>query len=193
MENTGRRSVATLLLAWREGDAQALERLMPLVYEELHELARRQLGHERPDHSLQPTALLHEAYLRLVGADMQWDGRVHFFAVVARVMRHVLVDHARGRARDKRGGGLTLVTLDEGLAAGATAASDILALNDALERLAKLDERRARAIELHYFGGLTYEEVATAMEISPATVHRELRLAKAWLRRELEPGDDQPS
>lgn len=179
--------VSRLLLAWRRGEREALERLLPLVYDELHALARRQLRGERPDHTLQPTALLHEAYLRLVGSDVAWEGRVHFLAVAAQVMRHILVDHARARARAKRGGGAERVTLDEALSSVADRPDDLLALDEALERLGAFDERKARVVELHYFGGLTYDEVAGALDVSPATVDRELRLAKAWLYRELRP------
>lgn len=179
--------VSRLLLAWRSGEREALERLLPLVYDELHALARRQLRGERPDHTLQPTALLHEAYLRLVGSDVAWEGRVHFLAVAAQVMRHILVDHARARARAKRGGGAERVTLDEALSSVADRPDDLLALDEALERLGAFDERKARVVELHYFGGLTYDEVAGALDVSPATVDRELRLAKAWLYRELRP------
>ncbi|MGH9258362.1 MAG: sigma-70 family RNA polymerase sigma factor [Acidimicrobiales bacterium] len=179
--------VSRLLLAWKGGDEAALERLLPLVYDELHALAQRRLRGERPDHTLQTTALIHEAYLRLVGADVAWEGRVHFLAVAAQTMRRILVDHARARGRAKRGGGARPITLDEGLAVAADTSSDIVELDEALQRLSTLDERKARAVELHYFGGLTYDETAAALGVSPATVDRELRLAKAWLYRELRP------
>jgi RNA polymerase sigma factor (TIGR02999 family) len=179
--------VSQLLVAWRGGDQAAFERLLPLVYHELHGLARRHMRGERPDHTLQTTALIHEAYLRMCGADITWEGRVHFLAVAAQTMRRILVDHARGRARTKRGGGATPVTLDEGLAAAPEPLDDLLALDEALGRLAALDERKARVVELHYFGGLTYDEAAAAVGISSATVDRELRAAKAWLYRELRP------
>jgi RNA polymerase sigma factor (TIGR02999 family) len=188
MGGTAGQDVSALLVAWRGGDRQAFDQLVPLVYGELHSLADRQLRRERPDHSLQTTALLHEAYFRLVGADVKWEGRVHFFAVAAQIMRRVLVDHARARARDKRGGGAVPVTLDDALVEGGSS-PDVLDLDEALGRLSALDERKARAVELHYFGGLTYDEVAVAMEISPATVHRELRLAKAWLYHALKSGE----
>lgn len=183
--------VSRLLEAWRDGDAAALDRLMPLVYDELHALAHRQLQSERDGHTLQTTALLHEAYLRLMGADVPWEGRVHFFAVAARAMRRVLVDHARGARREKRGGGARPVTLDESLSSGEPPA-DLLELDDALERLAAIDERKARAIELHYFAGLGYDEIAQALAISPATVHRDLRMARAWLQREMAGGEFDP-
>lgn len=177
--------VSQLLIAWKNGDGTALERLMPLVYDELHALASRHLRGERPDHTLQTTALIHEAYLRLVGADVAWEGHGHFLAVAARTMRRILVDQARQRARAKRSGGQQPITLDDALAAAPERAPDVVALDEALERLLTLDERRGRAVELHYFGGLTYDETAAVLRVSPATVDRELRLAKAWLYREL--------
>ena len=176
--------ISQLLIAWKNGDGTALERLMPLVYDELHALASRHLRGERPDHTLQTTALIHEAYLRLVGADVAWEGRAHFLAVASKTMRRILVDHARRLGRAKRGGQRP-ITLDEGLAAAPERGPDIVALDEALERLSALDERRARAVELHYFGGLTYDETAAVLGVSPATVDRELRLAKAWLYREM--------
>lgn len=179
--------VSRLLVAWRNGDRDALERLLPLVYDELHGLAARYLRGERPDHTLQTTALLHEAYLRLCGADVAWEGRVHFLAVAAQTMRRILVDHARARSRTKRGGGDGPITLDEALAAGPERPDELLALDEALLRLSALDERKARTVELHYFGGLTYDETAAVLGISPATVDRELRMARAWLYRELRP------
>jgi RNA polymerase sigma factor (TIGR02999 family) len=177
--------VSRLLLAWKAGEKAALDELMPLVYDELHALADRHLRGEHPGHTLQTTALIHEAYIRLIGADVHWEGRVHFFAVAARLMRRILVDHARTRRRAKRGGGATPASLDEELAITPEPPGDILALDDALERLFVLDERKARAVELHYFGGLTYDETAAALGVSAATIDRELRLAKAWLYREL--------
>lgn len=180
-----RTEVSQLLLAWRGGDDQALARLIPLVYAELHALARRHLRDERPDHTLQTTALIHEAYLRLCGADVAWEGRVHFLAVAAQTMRRILVDHARGRARAKRGGGDAPTTLDDGLIPSPGRPDDLLALDEALQRLSALDERKGHAVELHYFGGLTYDETAAALNVSAATVDRELRMAKAWLYREL--------
>jgi len=179
--------VSRLLVAWRNGDSGALDRLVPLLYDELRRLARNQMQGERPDHTLQTTALVHEAYLRLCGADVAWEGRVHFLAVAAQVMRRVLVDHARARGRIKRGGGVEPITLDEALTVSPEPSSDLLALDETIERLAALDARKARVIELHYFGGLSYEETAAALEVSAATVDRELRLAKAWLYRELRP------
>jgi RNA polymerase sigma factor (TIGR02999 family) len=185
--SSGSSEVSRLLLAWRGGDTTAIERLLPLVYDELHALARRHLRGERPDHTLQPTALIHEAYLRLCGADVAWEGRVHFLAVAAQTMRRVLVDYARTRARDKRGGGAAPITLDDALVVSPERPDDVLALDEALQRLSTLDERKAHAVELHYFGGLTYDETAAALNVSAATVDRELRMAKAWLYRELRP------
>ena len=182
---TGPAFVSELLLRWRDGDAAALEQLMPLVYDELHALARRQLAGERPGHTLQTTALVHEAYLRLVGADVRWEGRVHFLMVAATTMRRILVDHARRRRRRRRDGRLTFVTIDEAMAVAPEPAIDLVVLDEALDRLSAMDGRKARAAELHYFGGMSYEETAEALGISAATVHRELRVAKAWLYREL--------
>ena len=176
--------VSQLLIAWKSGDGSALQRLLPLVYDELHALASRHLRGERPDHTLQTTALIHEAYLRLVGADVAWEGRGHFLAVAAQTMRRILVDHARRMGRAKRGAQRP-ITLEEGFAAAPERGPDVVALDEALERLSALDERKARAVELHHFGGLTYDETAAVLGVSPATVDRELRLAKAWLYREL--------
>lgn len=177
--------VTLLLEAWRSGDPSAFDRLLPLVYQELHALARRALRGERGGQTLQTTALIHEAYLRLAGGVIEVQDRGHFYAVAARAMRRILVDHARSRGRKKRGGGIRPVTLDEQLAGNDDQPEDLEALDEALTRLSALDERKARAVELHYFGGLSYDEVAGALEISPATVHRDLRLAKAWLYREM--------
>jgi RNA polymerase sigma factor (TIGR02999 family) len=187
MTGVGGTEVTALLIAWRNGDQSALARLLPLVYGELHALAGRYMRGERDDHTLQTTALMHEAYLRLCGADVTWEGRAHFLAVAAQAMRRILVDHARARSRAKRGGGDTPVTLDDALAPRAERPDELLALDEALVRLAALDERKARAVELHYFGGLTYDETAAALAVSTATVDRELRLAKAWLYKELRP------
>lgn len=185
--------VSGLLRAWRGGEAGALDRLIPLVYQELRSLAAGYLRRERQDHTLEPTAVLHEAYLRLVDkTHPRWEGRVHFFAVAAQVMRRVLVDHARARQAAKRGGDAVKVPLEEeqaGLAAGGAPAAGpdpvLLALDDALDRLARLDPRKSRTIELHYFGGLTHGEVARLLGVSTATVRLDSRLARAWLCREL--------
>lgn len=177
--------ITGLLLAWRDGDQEALQRLIPLVYDELHELAGRHLRGERPDHTLQTTGLIHEAYLRLVGSDVAWEGRIHFLRVAATTMRRILVDHARAKRRHKRGGGVEHVSFDDDLVVGDMGHPDLVALDEALTRFSTLDERKARAIELHFFGGLTHAETAEALGVSPATVDRELRLAKAWLYKEL--------
>jgi RNA polymerase sigma factor (TIGR02999 family) len=176
-----------------EGDPNAGQELLPLVYEELRKLAAVRLAHEAPGHTLQPTALVHEAYMRLVKADVSWQDRTHFMSVAARVMRRVLVEHARARRARKRGGDETDVTVTESVegAIGAPAADpvDILVLDAALDRLQAYDSRQAEIVELSYFGGMTYPEVGEALGISEATVHRSLRHARAWLRRELS-GDE---
>lgn len=175
-----------LLLAWGQGDEAALARLIPLVHQELHQIARRCMVGERAGHSLQATALVNEAYLRLVDAkDVPWRDRAHFLAVSARVMRRILVDHARAKHYKKRGGDAVRVTFDEGLAVTNEPSVDFVALDDALEALAKLDERKSKVIELRFFGGLTVEETATVLKVSPATVMGDWRLAKAWLQREM--------
>ncbi len=179
--------VTVLLHQWSDGDQHALDRLMPLVYDELRRVAHRRLAGERTGHTLQTTALVHEAYGRLAEADLSWQDRAHFFALAARTMRRILVDYARSRLAEKRGGGAEAVPLDQltvELSAGGEDA-EILALHDALEALERQDPRKAQVIEAHIFGGLTYEETAEALGISPATVDRDLRLAKAWLAREL--------
>jgi RNA polymerase sigma factor (TIGR02999 family) len=159
---------------------------MAVVYPELRAIAQRQLTHESAGHTLQPTALVHEAYLRLIGVEIEWTDRRHFFAVAARAMRRVLVDHARARRREKRGGDAVLVTLDDELAIAVDSGVDLLALDEALDRLAALDERKARAVELHFFAGLSYDETARALDVSPATIDRDLRMAKAWLLQQLQ-------
>lgn len=182
-----RQQVTLLLQQWSNGNKQALDELMPVVYEQLRKLASNCLRGERPDHTLRATALVNEAYLRLVGADISWQNRVHFFAVSARMLRRILVDHAKSRNRNKRGGEFEKVSLDEALVVGPEADKGIVELDEALERLAAQDQRKSELIELLFFGGLTYDEAAEALKISPATVHRELSLAKAWLYRELGP------
>ncbi len=188
MSDPPTRIVTGLLRDWRGGDDSALERLMPLVYDELRRLARRHMAGERRDHTLQPTALVHEAFGRLIDADIPWNDRVHFFAVAATTMRRILVEHARKANRAKRGGGADRVTLEDDAAVEQPRAIQIVALDRALDRLAEFDERKARIVELHYFGGMTYEEGAAALDVSAATFHRELRLARAWLQRELGDG-----
>jgi len=180
-----RPQVTQLLESMREGDQNAVNELTPLVYDELRRLAARQMSGERGSHTLQATALVNEAYMRLVGADISYQDRTHFFAVAARTMRRILVDHAKTRGRKKRGGDFAKVTLEEGLVMSPEPDSDIMRLDDALKLLEEQDERKAKVIELHFFGGLTYDEIAKAVDVSPATVHRELRMGKAWLQREL--------
>ena len=179
-------NVTGLLLQWGEGDASALEQLLPLVYDELHRIARKHMGHENPGHSLQATALVNEAYLRLVDAHrVAWRDRAHFLAVSARIMRHILVDHARARRYQKRGGEAVRVVMDEALVVTTEPAHDFVALDDALEALARVDERKSRVIELRFFGGLTVDETASVLNVSADTVMRDWRLAKVWLRREM--------
>lgn len=191
-EREGRsHEVTRLLVAWGEGDGSALDELLPLVYTELRKLARYALGGEAEGHTLQTTALVHEAYVRLVGADLEWEGSRHFMRVAARAMRRVLVDHARRRKSQKRGGGAAALGLDtlEGVIPAASRPQDLIDLDEALDRLLSLHERTGRALELLYFGGLSYEEIAEALEISPATVHRDLRFGRAWLLKELRVDD----
>jgi RNA polymerase sigma factor (TIGR02999 family) len=179
--------VTQLLHAWRGGKEEAFDDLLPLVYDELRRIASSAMRGEAEGHTLQTTALVHEAYVRLVGTDVAWEGSGHFMRVAARAMRRILVDHARKRRRTKRGRGLAPVSLDtlEGFLPDSSGAADMIELDEALERLMALEERKGRVVELHYFGGLSYDEVAEAMEISPATVHRDLRMARAWLYREM--------
>jgi RNA polymerase sigma-70 factor, ECF subfamily len=175
-----------LLLSWAHGDEGALEHLIPLVYEELHRIARCCMAGEREGNSLQATALVNEAYVRLVdGKAVEWQDRAHFFAVSARVMRRILVDHARSRHYQKRGGGAAKITFDEALDVAKEPGRDFVALDDALDALAKFDERKSRVIEMRFFGGLSVEETAAVLKVSPATVMGDWRLAKAWLRREM--------
>jgi len=176
-------SVTAMLKAWRSGDAGALDRLVPLVHAELHRLAEGCMRGERPDHTLQATALVNEAYLRLVDADVAWQDRAHFFAVAATTMRRILVDHARAKGRKKRAG--TRVSLEESIIVAPDRDAELVAIDEALTALAANDARAAKAVELHYFGGLTYQEIAEALGTSPATVDRDLRFAKSWLYREL--------
>jgi len=182
--------VTQLLVGWSGGDRSASEQLMAAVYAELHRQAARAMGRETPDHTLQATALVNEAYLRLIDQRrVQWRNRAHFFGVAAQLMRRILVDHARGRLAEKRGGGLRPVTLGDADAAGNAAPDesgvDVLVLHEALERLAAIDPRQARIVELRYFGGMNIEDTAEALDLSPATIKREWAVARMWLRREL--------
>ncbi|MDP1571231.1 MAG: ECF-type sigma factor [Vicinamibacterales bacterium] len=177
-----------LLRAWRGGDRAALDRLLPIVYDELSSLARHAMRAERAGHTLQTRALVHEVYVRLVDANVDWQDRAHFMAVASRTMRRVLVDHARARRRHKRGGDAVHLELDDVAVPIQPPSVDILALSDALDELAAFDARKSEIVELHYFGGLSYDETAEAVGLSAATVDRELRLAKAWLRDTLSGG-----
>jgi len=180
--------VTALLLAWRAGDAAALDQLIPLVYDELHQIAERCMRHEQAAQSVQATALVNEAYLRLVDARVDWHDRTHFLALSARLMRRILVEHARARSADKRGGDAARVTLAEGVGGTDERPLDVIALNDALEALARFDARKGKVVELRVFGGLSVQETAAALEISPETVMRDWKLAKVWLTRELKGG-----
>ena len=186
MGGDNREDITALLLAWREGDQAALERLTPIVYDELHRLAGRYMRREQSGHTLQTTALLNEAYIRLVDSSrVQWQSRAHFYAVAAQLMRRVLVDFARRRGYKKRGGDWRQVTLSEGIPVAADGDGNLVAIDDALEQLGRLDARKARVVELRFFGGLSLEETATALNVSTDTVGRDWRAAKAWLIREL--------
>ena len=178
--------VTQLLLAWSEGDEQALDRLVPLVYDELRRLAQSYMRRERADHTLQTTALIHEAYLRLIDANrVQWRNRAHFFGVASRLMRQILVTIARERGAQKRGGGAEQVSLDEAMMIDEGRDEDLVALDEALGELAQIDARKAQVVEMRFFGGLTEDEIAAALNVSAETVRRDWRLARSWLRREL--------
>ena len=178
--------VTGLLQEWSRGEEGAFERLIPLVHRELYQIARRHMAHEAAGHTLQATALVNEVYLRLVDTkNATWNDRTHFLAVAARVMRHILVDHARGRRYQKRGGDAARVAFDAALLVTAEPAQDFVALHEALEALATIDERKSHVVELRFFGGLTVDETASVLKISADTVLRDWQLAKAWLRREL--------
>jgi RNA polymerase sigma-70 factor, ECF subfamily len=181
--------VTRLLKNWRDGDQSALDKLMPLVYDELHRMARRYMRRERAGHTLQTSALVNEAYLRLVGQrEIEWQNRAHFFAVAAQVMRRLLVDYARGRKYAKRGGDRLQVTLDEQAGAFEGQPAEVLALHEALEKLATVDQRKSQLVELRYFGGMSVEETAEVLGVSGITVKREWAKAKAWLYREINRG-----
>jgi len=183
-----REEVSGLLRAWSDGDQRALERLTPVVYDELHRLARRYMRRERSGHSLQTTALVNEAYMRLVDyRRMEWQDRAHFFAVAAQVMRRILVEHAR-RHNLKRGGGVQHMSLEQAAVVGGDEDADLTALDDAMNALARIDSRKVRVVEMRFFGGLSVEETAEVLKVSPITVKREWRAARAWLYRELTGG-----
>ena len=178
--------VTDLLLSWRQGDAQAFDRLVPLVYDELRRVARRHLRREQPGHALQATALVHEVYLRLVDVDrLTLKNRTHFFSIAAKLMRQVLVDHARRQQAGKRGGGATMVSLDDVSPATQPPSVDVLALDEALEALSAIDAQQGSVVELRFFAGLDINEASEALGISTATVEREWAMAKAWLHRRL--------
>jgi RNA polymerase sigma factor (TIGR02999 family) len=186
MAGSASHGVTGLLLAWSGGEQAALDKLVPLVYAELRRIAHRHMLRERPGRTLQTTALVNEAYLRLIDAShVRWQDRAHFFAVSAQLMRRILVDFARSRRYQKRGGGAQKVTLDEAVIPFRTEGRDIVALDDALTALAATDGRKSRVVELRFFGGLTLEETAEVLKVSPDTVLRDWRLAKAWLGREM--------
>jgi len=180
--------ISGLLRAWGDGDQSALDRLTPIVYDELHRLARRYMRHERPGHSLQTSALVNEAYLRLIDYErMEWQNRAHFFAVSAQLMRRILVDHAR-RHNLKRGGGVEHVALEEAAVVGGGQGPDLVALDDAMSALARIDPRKVQVVEMRFFGGLSVEETAEVLKVSTITVKRDWRAARAWLYRELTGG-----
>jgi RNA polymerase sigma factor (TIGR02999 family) len=183
---TGSANITKLLLAWGQGDAEALAALTPLVYDHLHRLARHYMAGERPGHTLQATALVNEAYLRLIDSSkVRWQNRTHFFALAAQLMRRILVDFARSRADQKHGGGMHQTTLDESLVVSNKPAPDLVALDDALTALAAVDARKAQVVELKFFGGLDEKEIAQHLQISVDTVQRDWKTARAWLYSQL--------
>jgi len=184
-------AVTDLLIAWNSGNRDALERLIPLVHDELRRLAQRYMAGERPGHPLQATALVNEAYLRLIDSSrVRWQNRTHFFAVAAQLMRRILVDVARERQRLKRGGDVVHLSLDDAQLVPQASNEMLIALDDALQALAEFDERKCRVVELRFFGGLTVDETAAFLDVSPITVMRDWDLAKSWLRRELDASND---
>lgn len=189
MKTPASAEVTKLLLAWGDGDEQALDQLLPLVHRELHDLARRYMAGERPGHTLQASALVNEAYLKLVdNRRVQWQNRAHFFGISAQLMRRILVDFARRRHYLKRGGGAQQVTLDEEFVVSPSGSKDLVAIDDALKALEAVDARKARVVELRFFGGLSVDETAETLKVSPDTVLRDWRLARAWLHGELNKG-----
>lgn len=178
-------NITALLRNWVDGDEASLNDLTPLVYDQLHSIAAHIFRSERPDHTLQTTALVHEAYARLVDVDVEWKDRSHFFALAARMMRRILVDHANARSAGKRGGNARKLPLDEVIVVTPEISDDVLNLHEALNELADKDQRKADILELHYFGGLTYEEMGEVLDLSNSTLDREIRFAKAWLRTRL--------
>jgi len=190
MEGEPPSEITQLLQDWRDGDGKALDVLLPRVYKELRRLARHQLRNERPDHTLQSAALVHEAYLRLVGVSpaQRWESRTHFFAIAAQLMRQILVDYARRHGAAKRGGSVCKLSLEDEMATPRRAQVDIVALDDALRALSRIDERQSRVVELRFFAGLSLNEISKVLEIAPATVQRDWTAARAWLHREISRG-----
>lgn len=186
MADDSSHQITLLLIDWSKGDEYALEKLMPLVYEELRRMARNYMRRQPPEHTFQTTELIHEAYLKLAaGNEKNWQNRAHFFGVAAKAMRHILVDYARAKQRQKRGGAALNITLEDNLVASAQRPDEIVALDEALKRLATLDERKSRVVEMKFFGGLIIEEIAAVLKISPETVKRDWSFARTWLLREL--------
>jgi RNA polymerase sigma-70 factor (ECF subfamily) len=186
MSQSSTHEVTQLLIAWSSGDKAALDKLMPLIHQELRRLAHHYMSRERADHTLQTTALVNEAYLRLVNRkEAQWQNRTHFFAIAATLMRNILVDHARSHGYAKRGGGALRTELDEAMVVSQERAAEVVALDDVLTQLAVFDPQQGQIVELRFFGGLTIEETADVLDLSPATIKREWKTAKAWLYHEL--------
>lgn len=184
---TDARNISGLLIAWNNGDEAARDELLPLVYDELRRLARRHLQRERPNHTLEPTALVHEAYLRLLGEEgTTWENRAHFFGIAARLMRQILINHAEARNAARRGGGAIKLSLTSADRRSGDSDMDLIALDDALKALSRLDARQAQIVEMRFFGGLSVEETAAVLDLSPATIKREWSTARAWLRREID-------
>ena len=184
-------AVTALLQQWSDGNKEALDQLMPVVYSQLRKLAAYTLRGERPDHTLRATELVHEAYIKLIDSDIPWQNRAHFYAVAAKVLRHILVDHAKAHRRQKRGGDAERIPLDEAVVVGPQASAEVVELDEALKQLAVKDERKSRIVELVFFGGMKHEEIAAVLKISDKTVQRELSIAKAWLYRELKADGDE--
>lgn len=189
MTTPSSQAVTELLLAWRDGDEAALEKLVPLVYEELHRLAARYMRRESPGHTLQTSALVNEAFIRLIDQQVHWRNRAHFFGIAAQLMRRILLDHARTQVRAKRGGGALRVSFDEAAIVSGQRAAELIALDDALNALTAFDSRKSRIVELRFFGGLSNEEVAEVMGMSLRTVEREWRKAKVWLHHAISKGE----
>jgi len=188
--NLTKEDVTILLRAWSEGDPSAPEKVAPLIYAELRRLARRSMRSEKPHHTLETGALINEAYLRLADwKNARWENRAHFYGVASQIMRRVLVDHARSRGYQKRGGGVRPISLEENIAASPSRAPDLIALDEALDRLTKMDARKGKVVELRFFGGLSVEETAGVLNVSPFTVIRDWNFAKAWLHREIRATD----